>query len=77
MKNVKRKLQAAWLRLVRWLFRLFGGFHLTEHEEIKWAALCQAELETAELRLYKHHMQGRFKSLNRMLNEELTQREPT
>ena len=34
-------------------------------------ALCVAEKETAELRLYKHNMETRFKGLNSMLKDAL------
>lgn len=34
-------------------------------------ALCVAEKETAELRLYKHNMEARFKGLNSMLKDAL------
>ncbi len=34
-------------------------------------ALCVAEKETAELRLYKHNMEARFKGLNSMLADAL------
>ena len=39
-------------------------------------ALCVAEKETAELRLYKHNMEARFKGLNNMLKDALAKREP-
>ena len=71
MKAIKRLAY----RCMRWLFRLCGGYHRTEHEEIVHAQLCSAEKETANLRLYKHNMGQRFKSLNRMLREELEARE--
>ena len=59
------------LRFVRWAFRALGGYHQTEHAEIVWASEVQAEVETAELRLYKHNMEIRYRGLCRMLNEEL------
>lgn len=34
-------------------------------------ALCVAEKKTAELRLYKHNMEARFKGLNSMLKDAL------
>tara|TARA_R110000868_G_scaffold99334_1_gene273432 strand:+ start:1300 stop:1947 length:648 start_codon:yes stop_codon:yes gene_type:complete len=39
-------------------------------------ALCVAEKETAELRLYKHNMEARFKGLNNMLKDALAKQVP-
>ena len=71
MKLNKKKLDQAWLSFVRKLFRSCGGYHRTEHAELIWAAEVRAEVEAAELRLYKNHMEMRHKMLSRMLNEEL------
>lgn len=60
-----------WLRFRRWAFRLFGGYHMSEHREIVWAAEVKAEAETAELRLYKVNMDHRHKMFTQMLREEL------
>ena len=67
MNSVKKQ----WLRLTRWAFRMFGGFHHTEHAEIVWAAEVLAEKETAQLRLADHHWRQRHGMLSRMLNKEL------
>lgn len=57
--------------LLLWIFRFCGGYHRLEHDRLLHQALCKAEVETAELRLYKVLMDDRFKSLNRMLAQEL------
>ncbi len=68
--SLKRK----WLRLKRWLFRALGGYHLSEHKEIVWAAEVEAEKETAQLRLYKVGMEQRHRMFTSMLREELEKR---
>lgn len=71
MKLNKKKLDQAWLSFVRKLFRSCGGYHRTEHAELLWAAEVRAEVEAAELRLYRNLMEVRHKMLSCMLNEEL------
>ena len=66
-----KKIQRLWLRFIRWAFRTCGGYHRTEHIEIVWAAEVKAEVETAELRLYKHNMDTRHTMLAKWLNREL------
>jgi len=61
-----------WHLFLRWAFRKCGGYHLSEHKEIVWAAEVMAEKETAELRLNKVIMDQRHKMQSCMLSEELS-----
>lgn len=70
MKAIRR----AWRVAVRWMFRVCGGYHRTEHDEIVHRQLCIAEQETAQLRLFKHNTTFHLLDLQRMLNEELEAR---
>ena len=57
---------------VAWLAE-YGGDVFTA-DQLRQAiadALCVAEKETAELRLYKHNMALRYKGLNNMLKDAL------
>ena len=57
-----RRLRRWWLALCRWAHRLTGGYHLSEHQELVHAAECRAEIETADLRLYRHNMEQRYRT---------------